>query len=330
MLHIHNGDSAAETAKKAAVPGEHLAWREALVCGPAPGRLAEDQFRSVRARHLADAYGVNLKKCENELRTQEETLSRFSVHEEVVLWFEHDLFCQIQLIYLLDWFFSHDLGKTKLSLILIREFPGIENFHGLGELNEQQLASLLPQREEVTTAQLDLGSRAWRAYSSSNPKEIESLIESDLSPLPFLARALSKHLRRFPSTENGLGKIENLGLALIAKGHANFRSLFPAFTRQEPEYGFGDAQLYFELKRLANVSTPLLKLKDGVIGAAMDAARMLLSTFEITERGKAVLNGEEDFVRLNGIDQWLGGVHLEGNEAEWRWDELAQELLVRL
>src|SRR5260370_29781674 len=90
MLHIYNGDSTAGTAKKAVIPGEHLAWREALVCGPSPGGLSEDEFRSVRAAHLADAYGVDLAECEKELREQEDALSRFTDHEEVVLWFEHD------------------------------------------------------------------------------------------------------------------------------------------------------------------------------------------------------------------------------------------------
>ena len=330
MLHIHNGDSAAETAKKSDIPGEHLAWREALVCGPAPGGLSEVEFRRVRARHLADAYGVDLEKCEKELHEQEEALSRFRDHEEVVLWFEYDLFCEIQLIYLLDWFAQRDLGQTKLSLICVAEFPGIEAFHGLGQLNEAQLASLFPQRQNVTAAQLQLGSKAWAAYSSSNPKEIESLLDSDLSPLPFLKSALVKHLRRFPSTDNGLGRIGNVGLELIAKGFGHFRSLFPAFVRSEPEYGFGDAQLYLELKRLTDASAPLLKLSGGVDRAKMDAAQMLLSSFEITEHGKAVLAGDQDFVASNGIDHWLGGVHLEGNEAQWRWEERAQELLKSL
>ena len=106
--------------------------------------------------------------------------------------------------------------------------------------------------------------------------------------------------------------------------------MFPAFTRREPEYGFGDAQLYLELSRLAGASTPLLMFVGGIKRAAMDSVQMLLSSFEITAHGKAVLAGEQDFVRSNGIDQWLGGVHLVGNEAQWRWDEQAQELLVRL
>jgi len=330
MLHIHNGDSAAGTAKKSDIPGEHLAWREALVCGPAPGDLSEVEFRRVRARHLADAYGVELEKCQNELREQEEALSRFSDHEEVVLWFECDLFCEIQLIYLLDWFAHRDLGQTKLSLICIAEFPGVEVFHGLGQLNEAQLASLFPQRQSVTAAQLQLGSKAWAAYSSSNPKKIESLLESDLAALPFLKSALVKHLRRFPSTDNGLGRIGNVSLELVAKGYGNFKSLFPAFIRREPEYGFGDAQLYLELKRLTNAMAPLLKLSSGSGRAKIDAAQMLLSSFEITEHGKAVLAGDQDFVASNGIDHWLGGVHLEGNEAQWRWEERAQELLKAL
>ena len=204
MLHIHNGDSSAGSAKKADISGQHLAWREALVCGPAPGGLSEDEFRRIRAEHLAGAYGVDLAECEKELRAQEGAMSRFLDHEEVVLWFEHDLFCQVQLIYLLDWFAQRELGDTKLSAICIGEFPGIPDFRGLGQLNEEQLTSLFPQRREITLVQLKLGSEAWRAYSSSNPKEIESLLESDLRELPFLKSALTKHLQRFPSVRNGL------------------------------------------------------------------------------------------------------------------------------
>ncbi len=330
MLHIHNGDSAAGTAKKSDIPGNHLAWREALVCGPAPGDLSPDEFREVRAHHLADAYGANLEKTVQELQAQEETLAKFSDHEEVVLWFEHDLFCQVQLIYLLDWFAQSEPGQTRLSLICINEFPGVTGFRGFGELNEEQLTALFPQRQEVTRPQLDLGSKAWQAYSSAQAAGLIALLGLDTSALPFLKTALSKHLQRFPSTYNGLGRIERVGLEFIAKGYCNFRSLFPAFARREPEYGFGDAQFYLELKRLAGAPTPALTLTVAGNRVATDPAQMLLSSFELTDYGKAVLAGEEDFVRSNGIDHWLGGVHLVGSEAPWRWDDQAQELLVSL
>jgi hypothetical protein len=330
MLHIHNGDSTAATARNASIPGEHLAWREALVCGPAPAGVSAEEFLCLRAKHLSEAYGVPLEKCEKELRAQAAALSAATDHEEVVLWFEHDLFCQVQLAYLLHWFAHRELGRTKLSLICIGEFPGLDRFRGLGQLTKEQLASLFPQREDASPEQLRLGSKAWQAYSSSDPAEVLALINSDPPEMPFLRRALIKHIQRFPSTNNGLGRIENVGLELIKHGYPKFKSLFPAFVRREPEYGLGDAQFYFELKRLVEASSPLLKLRDGVKGASLDSAQMLLSTFEITELGRAVLEGQEDFVRRNGIDYWLGGVHLEGDEAGWRWDEGAKELLIRL
>ena len=94
--------------------------------------------------------------------------------------------------------------------------------------------------------------------------------------------------------------------------------------------GWGTRSLYLELKRLADASAPLLTSSNAAQEPTMDSAKMLLSSFEITELGKAALDGDEDFVTRNGIDYWLGGVHLEGNEVGWRWDEDAKELLVRL
>ena len=48
----------------------------------------------------------------------------------------------------------------------------------------------------------------------------------------------------------------------------------------------------------------------------------------ITQDGQAVLAGKQDFITLNGIDRWLGGVHLQGDEAAWRWDEANDKLVV--
>ena len=327
MLHIHNGDSTAETAKKTDLPGEHLAWREALVCGPAPGHLAEEDFLKMRAAHLAQSYGVQFEKCAAELRAQHQALRKFADHEEVVLWFEHDLFCQVQLIYLLDWFAQRELAQTRLSLICIGDFSGIEVFHGLGQLTEPQLSSLFPERREVTAAQLQLASDAWRAYSAPDALGLISLLKTDLSALPFLEIALRKHLQRFPSTRNGLGRVENAGLELIANGYRKFKSLFPAFTRHEREYGFGDAQLYLELKRLAHAANPFLTNGGN---PTLDPGQIFLSSFELTEHGVAALAGEEDFVVKNGIDEWLGGIHLKGSEAAWRWDDDTRQLLVSL
>src|SRR6266508_1132646 len=222
MLHIHNGDSSAETAKQSSLAGEQFAWRESLITGPTPSKLSADEWRRVRARHLSESYGVNEKECIRDLLSQEQTLASFPEHDEVILWFEYDLFCQVHLLYLLNWFSQRDLETTKLSLICIGNFPGKENFRGLGELNGEQLASLFPTRQQVTSQQLNLVTQAWHAYCSSDPGDIERVLRGDTSPLPFLRAALAAHLRRFPSTRNGLGRVENRALELIHSGVKRF------------------------------------------------------------------------------------------------------------
>jgi hypothetical protein len=329
MLHIYNGDSTADTARAAGIPGEHIPWREALVCGPVPSELAEKEFIEVRAQHLSAAYNVAVEKCRAELLAMHEGLASFSEHEEVVLWFEHDLFCQVQLVYLLNWFAARELGKTKLSLVCVNQFPGVQPFHGLGQLNQEQLHSLFPGRSRIARPQLELANKAWEAYSASDARSLISLLRTDMTALPFLKDALQKHLERFPSTRNGLGRVENTALALVPAGHSKFRSLFPAFTRRESAYGFGDAQVYLAMEAMVEARKPLLiQHKPG--HWSKDSALMLMASFELTDEGKAVLAGEEDFVAANGIDTWLGGIHLSGREAAWRWDEDSQQLMVSL
>ncbi|MEA2203280.1 MAG: hypothetical protein QOE77_56 [Blastocatellia bacterium] len=326
MLHIHNGDSAAGIAKRSNLPGEHLAWREALICGPAPSGLPEIEWRQMRAHHLAEAYDLSAEDCEKSLRDQDEALAKFVDHEEVVLWFEHDLFCQLHLLYLLNWFSQRTVGSTKLSLICINEFPGISDFHGLGELTSEQLASLFPQRHEVTAAEMEVAIKGWAAYSSADPGNIAHLIAGDIAALPFLRAALQKHLARFPWTLNGLGLIENVALALIAKGAAQFDSLFQKFSKGEPTYGLGDAQLLFMLRQLASGPEPVLTISKGASQTATANPEIRNTRLALTPKGESVRRGNNDFVALNGIESWLGGVHLSGSEAAWRWDEARGEL----
>jgi hypothetical protein len=319
ILHIHNGDASADVAKQSSIPGEHFAWREALIDGPAPAAANEQEWRRVRARHLSDAYGVERAECEKESIAQQEKLASFVDYEEVVLWFEHDLFCQIHLIYLLNWFANRDLGKTKVSLICIGGFPGRDNFRGLGELSAEQLSFLFPSRQPVTREQLDLATRAWDAYRSTDPRDLETLLQNETRALPFLGPALQGHLRRFPSTANGLGRIENRGLQLVDSGLNNFGDLFRRFGEVEPVYGLGDTQFWLSLRRLADANQPLLRISGD--RPSPD------TTIEITDLGRAVLRGDGDFVLLNGIECWLGGVYLSDERNLWRWDDESEAIV---
>jgi hypothetical protein len=319
MLHIHNGDSSAGTLKMSDVGGEHLPFRENLMAGPTPQGLTPADWRSVRARFLAADDGHDEEKCRKDLSDQDEALSRFRDHEEVVLWFEHDLFCQVNLIYLLTWFHEQQPGGAKLSLVCVNEF--------MGPMSPEQMASLFDKRHEVSAAEFQVAAMAWRAYCSPDPEDIENLLGKDTSALPYLRDALFRHLARFPSTRNGLGLVENRALQLIADGRTRFDSLFPAFWKAESEYGIGDTGLWDEVKRMGQAEEPLILI------SGLDDWRQVFrsndflnASFELTETGREVLAGRSDFIEVNLIDLWLGGAHLTAVNL-WRWDEQNRKLI---
>jgi hypothetical protein len=316
MLHIHNGESTANTLREFGLPGEHFAFQEVLMAGPAPSGLSQEQWRETRAKYLSEAYDLDVEECRSNFIKQEAVLEKFVDHDETILWFEHDLFCQINLIYLLNWFASQSAGRTRLKHICIDAFPGIEDFRGLGQLTGEQLATLFEGRQPVTEEQFSTATQAWAAYCSADPRDIAHLLDDDTSALPFLRNALLLHLARFPSTSNGLGRIENKALELISHGFVEFKPLFSTFGNEEPVYGLGDSQFWNDLKRLAETKEPLITIS----GDERQSNGFHHASVELTATGRDVLEGKRDFININGIDLWLGGVHLDGTVL-WRRDD---------
>jgi hypothetical protein len=171
---------------------------------------------------------------------------------------------------------------------------------------------------------LDLGSRAWQAYCSANPHSIEELLKTDTSEFPFLATALTAHLQRFPSVRNGLGRIENRCLELVASGPQRFIDLFPRFIESESVYGLGDAQIWTSLGQLRDSRTPLLSADTDAKYLTPELLRS--ATFAITSAGREVLQNRADYLDQNEIDVWLGGAHLQTGAPIWRWDDATGKL----
>ena len=329
MLQILNGDSTAGLLREAEMPGEIQPWREALVAGPTPRELSPEEWIARRAQFLSQADPEHdLEYCTNALRDQEQVLESYPQHDEVVLWFEHDLFCQVNLLYLLNWFRGKKLGKTTLSLICIDSFPGMIGFRGLGQLSPQQLASLMERRHEIESEVLRLAHRAWSAYCAPTPEELCEFVNQDSSPMPFLKNALLVHFERFPSLRNGLGKIENMALEIIAGGVNEFEPLFCIFSELEPTFGLGDLQFFDSLKKMISARKPLIEVsRQGKLNKPFNLVTFMDSSFELTPAGEAVLRAHQDFIEINGIDEWLGGVRLQGQHNLWRWNEEAEKLV---
>ena len=299
---------------RAGIPGTLSVWCDVLHDGPVPGGISDDELTLVRAKYLA---GPNASPDEvlAELKGWEQSIERLSEFEQIVLWFEHDLFDQLNLIQLLDRLAPRRRSGADVTLISIGSFPGRITFKGMGELTPEELAPLFQTRQTVRDDQYALAQQAWAAFRSADPRAIEELLAGDTSALQFLAAALHRHLEEFPSAINGLSRTENRLLELVAGGQRNIRSTFPQMHIGETAFYIGDLSYWDRARELAGTSPALLE-----ITAAESEHGLPAGEFAMTADGRDVLRGGADRVKSCGIDRWLGGVHLNGTGPVWRWD----------
>jgi hypothetical protein len=141
------------------------------------------------------------------------------------------------------------------------------------------------------------------------------VLSGDTAALPYLARALSRHLEEFPAVGDGLSRSERRLMALAEHQPAKIDQAFPAMHEGETAHYITDLA-FFDLANALTTPTPPLLL---VSLSRPKGREMPVGTIALTAQGREVLRGGADRVQLCGIDRWLGGVHLEGRGPVWRW-----------
>ena len=314
MLHVTNGDAAAERMRAAGVQGAVLPWRDVLHDGPVPAGLPLDALSRVRADFIASRGFGAAEDVRRSFADRDRALAASAAEDEVVLWFEHDLYDQLQLIQLLDWFADHP--HPRLTLINPPEY--------LGLMEAGRARELFQGRAPVTPAQLSLGRRAWEAFRGSDPRNVETVMDAaGAGALPHLRKALRRLLEEYPATDDGLSRSERQALrAFAGRTPCTVGDAYPrAHHAVEEEIWMGDASFADLVDGLARGPTPLLEYEDG--GTADEDEAVLDRRVRFTEAGRQVLGGGTDAVRVHGIDRWIGGVHLRGRAVPWRWDRTA-------
>lgn len=323
MLHIVNGDSVGDKLKQGNIQGDILVWRELYSFGPVFTKMDEPDHLSARAQYLEQTLGIPQKEYIGTCESQERKLQDFRKYDEIVLWFEHDLFDQTMLAYLLHWFKEQTLGNTKLSLLCIGAYPGIELFRGLGQLSTEQLETLSGTWHTIGEEELMLGSMLWEGYTSDLPEKHQRMLEVDSSALPFARAAFEAHLARLPSVNNGLGIIEQTTLESVAGGIHKPYELFRKLGDQLHTLGMGDLEFWYYLTKLTEGLDSLLVI-DGT--APFPDFKLAVPHFQdrvlqVTSLGREVLAGKTDYASYTGtIDKWVGGLHVRDKALSWRWN----------
>ncbi len=329
MLHITNGDNAADLIRQSGIKGDVLPWRDPMHHGPFPAGIELGELSRLRIQYLSGGMEGADETTSHGFSHRDATLARASEFDEVILWFEHDVLDQLQILQLLHYFNKTKSKEPNLSMICIDHFDGVPGFRGLGQLAPAQIASLFPSRNKLTPLQLQQASRCWDSFLEPEPLALQQLIATDISELPFMRSALIRQCQDFPWLSDGLTRTERQLLKLVQEGETKAAQLFVRNMDFETCLYIGDARTYSVIESLCNGDKPLLSSSDGQpfkhpYHTDITAEQFKAQRLAISEFGRQVLAGKIASSEVLDRDGWLGGVHLLAGRSVWYWDENGQ------
>lgn len=241
ILHVLNGDSSLALFQKTKLTGDTIVWREMLSEGRSDAIVGNDNFWRNRKSHLYQEMGVSEDEYERKVISEFKKLEDLSPYEEVVLWFEYDLFCQVNLMAALSYLKQFRSGQ-KISLICVGKFSHSDKLLGLGQLDADTFESLFEKRVRLGAEDLNFADGLWEIYSSSNHQEIKVFIKKCPESFEYLPLAMAAHLKRFTDKENGLNNLEYQILKIINEqsGNITVNDIVREFLINDQIYGLGD------------------------------------------------------------------------------------------
>jgi hypothetical protein len=256
-VHVTNGDSVACTLRRSNLGGEVIVWRDVLHEGrvppadPATVRRARAAFLAQAGRREAQAILADLEAADAAL------IAALEDEHETVLWFEHDLHDQLQLIQILARIADHP-QRASARLVSIDRYPGHPRFAGLGELSAEELAALWPLRLPIGNDTFALAGRAYDALRQPDARGLLALLDGPLPGLPYLAAAIRRLLEERPWITSGLPRSERQILSAVASGASTRAAVFAATWQMEEAPYAGDSWIFRRIDDLVGRDRPLL------------------------------------------------------------------------
>ena len=297
-LHVTNGDGALYLLKKAGIVGAHVAWQDALYDGPVLAGFSLEETSGLRAQYFAARGDGNPIRLIHDFERRDVLLRRAPEFNEVVLWFEHDLYDQLQLLQALTALEEMNLEPGRIAVV--------QSDHYLASMTIDEILPLLPRRRTATAAIFRSARRTWERFTSALPGELLAAAGEDAIGLPFLRAALQRLCEEYPWVRDGLSRSQRQALHAVAQGPVAQRELFTRAQAREEASFLGEASFSRILTDLAATGGALVEDSGGYLVP--------------TELGRRVIAGDADWLDAHEIDRWVGGVHLRPDSLV-RWDD---------
>lgn len=235
--HILNGDALKTQIPTNKIDGNFIICRESLIDGDISGDSLIE-FWDNRANFIEQTYGAEAGRYNDHALPQFQKILDLSPSNEVNLWFGDDLFCQMNLcfiVYLLDTIGCRD------HLFLVKAQS--ENWLEFGGMSPADLVKAYENKVRLTKEDAQLLVKTWKAFQGNDLAELTILAKTKTTNFPHFQEVIQAHIDRFPL--NGeLARPQQRLLAIKEKLQTNnFGQIFQQFSEEEGIYGFGDLQV---------------------------------------------------------------------------------------
>lgn len=247
-LHITNGQDLTDFLTELGFEGTMLTWQEMLCEGPTPEIIDSDEFYRVRKDFLLKFYDIEVN--EEEFRSEISILNHPENFSEIILWFEYDLFCHVNLFAVISLIQQKNI-TLPLYLVCSGRVEGEKDLKGLSELKPAQLQKHYANKIKLSEEDIDLMKSLWKTYCGQDHNLFKPLIVSKSSFL-YLSNCLKAHLQRFPDSKTGLAGLE-LNILTIVKdyGIKSRQHLLGYALNYQGYYGYGDTQFIRIIDKLS-------------------------------------------------------------------------------
>lgn len=289
QLHITNGDNFTQKLKSLQIKGDVVTWREMLCEGKTETNVGSESFWKTRFDFLHKNYKISKSWYIEKTLKEYRSLCSHKQQDQIILWFEYDLFCQVNLLAVLSWLKNHR-KYADIYLVCSGKEDETNTLYGLTDLSDDQIVELYNNKEQLTQDDIEYADYVWQLYCSNNPIRIQNLTDFEGYRFKYLSDALQAHLKRFPSIINGLNQVENnvLNLAVLQKPKTK-GELMSTVIKNQGVYGFRDTQY----ERIISKLKPLFSSFNPV---------------RLTPKGKEILEGKTSYYScIQENDVYLGG-----------------------
>jgi hypothetical protein len=247
ILHITNGSSLTSYLNDLSIEGEFFTWHEMLCEGPTVVQIDTHEFVEARSGFLSKFYDIDID--ENVFHKELEIFDNVESYSEIILWFEYDLFCHINLIAVIS-LLQQKKVKLPLFLVCSGRIKGKSDFKGLTELNEKQLLNHYKNKIRLNEYDIDIAYSLWRIYCGKDHNLLKPYIIKE-SSFQYLNSCLKAHLKRFPDSKNGLCILEKHILEIVKNNDIKSKHhLLGYILNYQGYYGYGDMQIKRMIKKL--------------------------------------------------------------------------------